>query len=444
MSDDTTLQFDPDELGPRQMTRRGLLAAAGVGSLSAYGLTSAAARGAVPAAWLSQLAGTVTFGSNGSDPVPKAAYAAVFKAFTKQSGIKVDVNTVDHNTFQEQINTYLQGRPQDVFTWFAGYRMQFFAQKGLLTPIDDVWETLKPNFSPAMQAASKGLDGHYYFVPIYNYPWAVFYRKSVFKQHGYKIPKTWDQFVALAKKMKADGLTPIAFSDKDGWPAMGTFDILNMRINGYDFHVRLMAGKESWDSAKVRAVFNQWREILPYTSQGALGMTWEEAAQQLVTKKAGMYLLGSFVGQQATKAADHADLDFFPYPAINPKHGQDSLDAPIDGFLMAKKAKNVDSAKTLLKYLGSAAAENTYLRSDANDVGANKHASTAHYNALQKKAATMIGSAKHIAQYMDRDTRPDFASTVMIPALQQFLNKPNDVNGLAKSIQKQKKSIFGS
>jgi multiple sugar transport system substrate-binding protein len=244
--------------------------------------------------------------------------------------------------------------------------------------------------------------------------------------------------------MKSDGLIPIAFSDKDGWPAMGTFDILNMRINGYPFHIRLMAGKESWDSANVKAVFNQWREILPYTSPGALGMTWQEAAQQMVTKKAGMYLLGSFVGQQATNPADHADLDFFAYPMVNPNHGQDSIDAPIDGYLMSKKAKNVDGAKQLLRFLGTAAAENIYLKTDPNDVGAAKNASKAHYNALQKKAAALIGGTKHIAQYMDRDTRPDFASTVMIPALQQFLNKPNDVNGLVKSIEKQKKSIFGA
>jgi multiple sugar transport system substrate-binding protein len=445
MSDDNSPQLDLEELAARQTTRRGLLAAAGAGGLATlFGLNAARASGAVPAAWLSQLAGTVTFGSNGSDPVPKAAYAAVFKAFTKKTGTKVSVNTVDHNTFQEQINTYLQGQPQDVFTWFAGYRMQFFAQKGLLSPIDDVWQTLAPQFSPAMQSASKGLDGHYYFVPIYNYPWAVFYRKSVFKQHGYTVPKTWDQFITLAKKMKSDGLTPVAFADKDGWPAMGTFDILNMRINGYDFHIRLMAGKEAWDGPQVKAVFNHWREILPYTSQGALGLTWQEGAQQMINKQAGMYLLGSFVGQQATNAADHADLDFFAYPAVNPAHGQDSLDAPIDGFLMSKKAKNATAAKQLLTYLGSAAAENTYLKSDANDVGANKQASPAHYNPLQKKAAQLIGGAKHIAQFMDRDTRPDFASTVMIPSLQTFLNKPNDVNGLVKSIQQQKKSIFGS
>jgi multiple sugar transport system substrate-binding protein len=322
--------------------------------------------------------------------------------------------------------------------------MQFFAQKGLLSPIDDVWETLKPHFSSGMQAASTGLDGHKYFVPIYNYPWAVFYRPSIFKAKGYTIPKTWDQFVGLAMKIQADGMTPIAFTDKDGWPAMGTFDIINMRTNGYDFHVSLMAGKQSWDSPQVKAVFNHWRELLPYYSQAPLGLTWEEGAQQLLNKQAAMYLLGSFVGTQFTKPADHADLDFFPYPQINPKWGQDSLDAPIDGFMMSKSPKNPDGAKALLKFLGSATAANTYLATDPNDVGTNKQTSTAHYSALQKKSAKLIASAKHIAQYMDRDTRPDFASTVMIPALQQFLNKPDDVNSLVKSIEKQKKAIFAA
>ena len=446
MSDETPLMFEPEDLAARQLTRRGALAAAGAAGLTAAlgGLTAGRASGAIPSGSLAHLAGTVSFGSNASDPVPKKAYENVFAAFTKQTGTKVNVNTVDHNTFQEQINTYLQGQPQDVFTWFAGYRMQFFAQKNLLTPIDDVWASLKPHFSSGMQAASKGLDGHFYFVPIYNYPWAVFYRKSVFKAHGYTIPKTWDQLLALAKKMKTDGLTPIAFTDKDGWPAMGTFDILNMRINGYDFHIRLMAGKEAWDSAKVKNVFNHWRQLLPYYSDGALGLTWQEGAQQMINKEAGMFLLGSFVGQQATKPSDHADLDFFAFPEINPAHGQDSIDAPIDGFLMSRKAKNTDGAKQLLKFLGSAAAENIYLKSDSNDVAANNSASKGHYNALQKKSAALIASSKHIAQYMDRDTRPDFASTVMIPALQQFLNNPNDVNGLVSSIQKQKKSIFGS
>ena len=62
-------------------------------------------------------------------------------------------------------------------------------------------------------------------------------QKSLWKEKGYTVPRTWAQFVALAKKMQTDGLTPIAFTDKDGWPPMGWFDIINMRINGYDYHV---------------------------------------------------------------------------------------------------------------------------------------------------------------------------------------------------------------
>ena len=443
MPEDLSPQPDSAE-GPK-LTRRSLLVGgAAAGAAVLYGAGPAGAMRAVPRALRTMSAGTVTFGSNYSDAVPKKAIANVMSNFTKSTGIGVKINTVDHNTFQEQINSYLQGKPDNVFTWFAGYRMQFFAQKGLATPIDDVWKVLTPLMPPAMKAASTGLDGHQYFVPIYNYPWAVFYRKSVFAKNGYAVPTTWDQFIALAKKMQADGLTPIAFTDKDGWPAMGTFDILNMRINGYQYHVDLMAGKHSWNSAPVKAVFNQWKELLPYYSPGALGLTWQEGAQQVVNKQAGMFLLGSFVGQQFTNPADHADLDFFPYPSINSKWGQDSLDAPIDGFMLSKgQAGNAD-AKKLLGYLGSAAAANTYLASDPNDTAANKKASTVHYSALQRKAARLIASATHIAQYMDRDTRPDFASTVMIPSLQSFLNNPNDVNSLVASIQKQKVAIFGN
>jgi multiple sugar transport system substrate-binding protein len=68
-------------------------------------------------------------------------------------------------------------------------------------------------------------------------------------------------------------------------------------------------------------------------------------------------------------------------------------------------------------------------------------ASVANYNTLQKKSVALIAASKHILQFLDRDTRPDFASTVMLPALQQFLKSPNDVDGLTKSIEQQSSSL---
>jgi multiple sugar transport system substrate-binding protein len=439
MSDPESRSSDSSEVSRPLISRRTLISSGAAGVAALYGLRSTDALGAIERAVAS---GTVTVGSNYSDANPKKAMAAVFKRFEQKSGVKVKVNTVSHNTFQEQINSYLQGRPDDVFTWFAGYRMQFFAQRGLATPIDDVWETLEPQFSPALRAASKGLDGHYYFVPIYNYPWAVHYKKSLFREKGYKIPKTWAQFVALAKQMKADGI-PMGFCDKDGWPAMGTFDYINMRTNGYDFHVRLMAGKESWESAKVKAVFNNWRQLLQHYQPGALGRTWQESGADLQNGKTGMFLLGTFVGTVFTDKKAYADLDFFPFPQINAKYKQDAVEAPIDGFMASKRLQNKDGAKALLRFLGSAEAANIYLKTDPNNVGTNKRTNTSGYNALQKKSAKLIATAKNISQFLDRDTRPDFASTVMIPSLQAFLRNPNDVNNLLRNIERQKKAIFG-
>ncbi|MCX4918615.1 ABC transporter substrate-binding protein [Streptomyces sp. NPDC060011] len=387
---------------------------------------------------------TVTLGSNASDAVPKKAFAEIYAAFKKQSGVTVDVNTKDHNTFQEQINSYLQGTPDDVFNWFAGYRMQFFASKKLASPIDDVWDKIGGNFPDAMKKLSKGQDGKYYFVPLYTYPWAIFYRKSVFQQHGYDVPTTWDQLVALCKKMKKDGLVPIAFADKDAWPAMGTFDQINFRLNGYDFHVELMGGKASWTDPKVKAVFDHWAELLPYHQDGFMGRTWQDAAQTMVAKKAGMYLLGSFVAQQFTNKADLDDLDFFAFPEMNPAYGQDTVEAPTDGFMVSKAPKNHSGVVKLLEYLGTPAAEQIYLKADSSVVAASSKADTSSYSALQKKAYEMISGAKSLTQFMDRDSRPDFTSTVMQPGLQKFLQNPKGVDGLLSSIERQKKTIFAS
>lgn len=412
-----------------------LLAACGSGDTSTSGSSGAATSGAT---------GTVSLGSNGSDAAPKAALQSVIDSFQKaNSGLSVKINTIDHNTFQENINNYLQGSPDDVFTWFSGYRMRFFAAQGLAGDISDIWQG-KSDMSDALKSASTGDDGKQYFMPSTNYPWAVFYRKSLWSAKGYQVPKTLDDLKTLGAQMKKDGLDPIAFGDKDGWPAMGTFDQLNMRINGYDYHVSLMAGKEDWSGDKVKTVFNTWRDILPLHQSDSLGRTWQEAAQSLQQKKSGMYVLGAFVAQQFSKGAEQDDLDFFTFPEIDSNVGTDAIEAPIDGFMMSANPKNEAGAKKLLAYLGSADAQNISVKADPSVIATVSDADQSGYTALQKKSVEFVKSAKHISQFMDRDTRPDFASTVMIPAIQSFLKTPTDVDSLVKSIQQQKQSIFTS
>ena len=389
--------------------------------------------------------GPITFGSNYSDAAPKAAFATLTSGATTSTKVPITVNTTDHNTFQNNISNYLQGTPDSLATWFAGYRLQFFAAQGLLTPLDDVWDKIGANFNDAAKSLSKGLDGHYYLVPIYNYPWVVHYNKSVFSSKGYTVPTTWDDYVALLKKMKTDGIVPQAFADKDGWPALGTFDIINLRTNGYDYHIKLMKHEVPWTDPGVTKVFDHWREIMPYMQSAANGRTWQDGAKALENKQAGMMFQGTNQVAANYDKSHLDDLDFFVYPAIDPQWGTDFMDAPADGFILPKKGKNPAAAKKVLEYIGTGDAEAAFLKTDAWDVGLAQGLQVPTYNAIQKKSVTEIAKCKNVSQFMDRDTVPDMANA-MIKLIQQFIDDPTPgtIQTIQKSAESQAKTIFTS
>jgi multiple sugar transport system substrate-binding protein len=377
----------------------------------------------------------VTFGSNYSDPLDSQAIAAAVEA----TGVPATINTVDHNTYQENFNTYIQ-QPDDVVCWFAGYRMRAFAAKGVVGDISDVWDGLE-GFSEGFKTASTGRDGNQYFVPFYYYPWAVHYRKSLFEEHGYEIPVTWDDFKALSDQMQTDGLTPLAAANDGSWPQMGMFDMLNLRINGYDFHVSLMGGNEDWTGDAVKAVFTAWEEILPYYQPDANGRTWQDAAASIGNNETGMMLLGTFLvsnfdPDQQQDIID--DIDFFPFPIVNEEHGQDAVEAPIDGFMMAASPENEEGAKALLTGLGGVPAIDAYISVNPAVVAANDGADTSGYNALQQRSVELVGSAKYIAQFLDRDTDPDFAANVVGAALADFIADPSQIDTILSTVEEQK------
>ena len=415
-----------------------LLAACGDdGDAAAPTTTAAPATTAAPTTTADVGVGTATLGSNYSGEKNQAALAAAVAA----TGIDTVINTIDHNTYQENFNTYIQ-QPDDVVSWFAGYRMRAFASKGVVGDISDVWAGLD-GMSAGFRSASSGLDGKQYFVPFYFYPWAVQYRKSLFADNGYSIPTTWDEFKALCDTMTADGITPLCAANDGRWPQMGMFDMLNMRVNGYDYHVSLMGGNENWESAEVKNIFSTWEEILPYYQPDPNGRPWEEAANALGDKSAGMYLIGTFVTSNfdgETQADIIDDIDFFLFPEVDPAHGQDAIEAPIDGFMMAVDPANEDAAKALLGGLGSADAIDAYISVDPSVVAANSNADTSGYNALQKKSAEAVSSAKYIAQFLDRDTDPDFAANVVGVGIADFLAAPGNIDTILADIEAKKQT----
>jgi multiple sugar transport system substrate-binding protein len=388
---------------------------------------------------LGTASGEVSLGSNYSNALPQAGLAAAAAALPN-TDVTVKINEVDHNTFQENITTYLQN-PDDVIPWFAGYRMRFFAAQDLLGDITDVWDAgLSSSLGAGFKTASTGDDGKLYFVPWSYYIWGIYYRPSIFAENGWSAPTTMDELGSLASDMQDKGITPFAFANDGRWPAMGTFDQLNFRLNGYQFHVDLMAGKESWTDERVKNVFTTWESLLPIHQENPNGRTWEEAAAAVVNGEAGMMTIGTFIGSQFADG-DTSDLDFFTFPELDPEHGTGTVEAPIDGWMMAADPSNASAAKELLYHFGTAAAQDAYLAEDPSVVAPATDVTTT-YSPLQKKVLDAVAAAPTVTQFLDRDTSPEFASNVAGPALADFLADPSRIDSILADMQEQAEVIF--
>ncbi|MGI9606169.1 MAG: ABC transporter substrate-binding protein [Acidimicrobiales bacterium] len=381
--------------------------------------------------------GTLNVGSNASDPNPQAGLQAVVDSFPNKD-VDVTINTLDHNTYQENITTILQAQDDDVLAWFAGFRNKFFADQGLVGDISDVWENIT-GLGEGFKAASTASDGNQYFVPTNFYTWAVNYSKNTFGSNGYSEPQNLDELMALAEQMMSDGITPFAAANDGKWPLMGTFDALNLRINGYDYHVDLMGGNESWTDDRTRAVFDTWTELLPFHQEGANGRTWQEAAIDLEEGRTGMFLLGTFAASASDGLA--ADMDFFNFPEIDPAIGAAALDAPIDGFQLVAEPTNEAAAKELLLHMSTPVAQDAYLSQDPSVVASNSGANTSVYNDLQKKSSELASAATGISQFLDRDTIPDFAGAAG-DMFAEFIENPGNVDSLLGDLEEKKVAIF--
>jgi multiple sugar transport system substrate-binding protein len=417
--------------------RRGLLKWAGATAALGAGLPLSLARAQVE---LGTATGEVTFGSNYSDEVPRTAIAAAIDALPNEN-LAVAINTTSHNEYQENITTYLQN-PDDVISWFAGYRMQFFAAQGLVGQINEVWDAgITDVQSEGFKLASTGEDGNQYLVPLNYYSWGIYYRPSLFEENGWVPPTTLDELQSLATTMQDAGIIPFAFGNGGRWPAMGTFDQLNFRLNGYQFHVDLMAGKESWTDERVKNVFTMFESLLPFHQENPNGREWQEAATALVDKTAGMMTLGTFVGEQFPED-QRSDLDFFVWPELNPEFGTGTVEAPIDGFMLAADPDNPEGAKELLYHFGTALAQEAYLAVNPTSIGAANDVDQSIYSPLQLKVFEAVSNAPEVTQFLDRDANPEFAANVAGPGLADFLADPSSIDSILGDMQAQAEVIY--
>lgn len=370
-----------------------------------------------------------------SDPAPKAAFEALIADFEAANpDVKVTVNLFDHEGYKTAIRNFLTADSPDLANWYAGNRMAPFVKAGQFTDVSDVWAENGLNESLASAASSMTIDGKQWGVPYTYYQWGIYFNKDVYKAAGVDVPKTWDEFVANCAKFQAAGVDCLTTGSKALWPTAGIFDYLDLRTNGYDFHMQLTSGDIPWTDDRVKAVFAEWAKVVPYTTANHAAIDWQDAAALLVQGKAANYVMGNFaVATFKDGGMTNDSLGFMPFPEITPGLAR-AEEAPTDTIHIPAGAKNVADAKKFLALLATAE-QQTKLNLALGQLPINKDASVGDDPFLQAGFELLSTAEGGIAQFFDRDASAEMAKVGM-EGFQEFMVKPDRVDTILERLEK--------
>ena len=223
----------------------------------------------------------------------------------------------------EQAKTVLRARvaagnpPEAAMT--LGFATLDYAEEGLLGNLDPVaqkegWDKLIP---PAVQKFTK-YQGHWVAAPLLvhrsNWMWA---NKAIFDKLKLTPPKTFDQLLVVADKMRKAGYTPLAHGGQP-WQEAALFDSAVLSAGGPKFYTQAMVDLDPKElgSKTMEKAFSQLQKLREIVDPNFSGRDWNVATAMVINGKAGMQVMGDWAKGEFTRAGKKANVDFlcFPYP----------------------------------------------------------------------------------------------------------------------------------
>jgi ABC-type glycerol-3-phosphate transport system substrate-binding protein len=216
---------------------------------------------------------------------------AAYEKLHPKVKIKVVVQSTD--TLTSAFTTAAQTRSgPDIATQWATLPVLTPAWNGASVPISD--------YVPASEiknwigTAENMSEGKLWAMPQYLLGIPFVWNKSLFKKAGLnpnKGPKTWAQFLADAKKLKAAGITPFGMGNKDGYGGAWFFSLVGKQnLNSIDELKAAMIGKANFADKKFSGFYQALADLkkLGYLNSDVASISFEQGLQLFGQKKVAM------------------------------------------------------------------------------------------------------------------------------------------------------------
>ena len=178
----------------------------------------------------------------------------------------------------------------------------------------------------------------------------ILYNREMFQEHGWDIPETWEELLALCDTIKSEGILPFYFGFKDTWTCLAPWNAIAVDLAPSDVCRQVNAGKATF-TEEYREVAEKMLELLQYGEDGPFAYGYNDACTAFANGESAMYTIGSYAVPQIKSVNPDMDIDSFVMPASSEKGGN-TLNSGVDlMFSVTKECKNKEAAYEVLNFL---------------------------------------------------------------------------------------------
>ncbi|WP_431993791.1 ABC transporter substrate-binding protein [Streptomyces albogriseolus] len=308
--------------------------------------------------------------------------------------------------------------PDVYFTW-TGTWAENFIRGGRAA---DLTEVIGPDTAWGRTFGESALsafahDGRYYGVPLYNNGKFMGYSKSAFDKAGVDLPKTFEELIAACPDLREAGYEPIAFGNKDGWPALHYLQQLfahnvPAEVREADYDPKTAA----WDDPGYLSALRQFKTLVSDctdTKRGTNGVLYTSAQEAFGQGKAAMYYQEILEFDNTTSGGrlKPGDLGIFPLPAAAGAEGDPkAVEGAPEGYFVNARSPRAALAVDFMKFVTSIAHAKTLSAppygQPSTVVGAVTRQTSS--KAVQE-GIDLVNKAPQLAGWLDMVTAPEVA-----------------------------------
>lgn len=270
--------------------------------------------------------------------------------------IKVNVETVPDGSIFDTLRIRItSAEVPDLFQINIGHDTTKLADEGgYITDLKDM-ESMQ-GYAASVKSAStvNGKIANFSLgVGVLGFP----YNKKALADAGYnEPPKTWEELMALGKKLKDSGKDMLVYSSKweTGIGNVFHWTFGSQSIKDPAFKEAYLSNKVDWSKPEYREVlkqgFERFKELNQYVRTGSFTNEYTIAQQAFTSGESAMVMGGTW--EAGTLRGLNADLDLgfmnLPYAeeATNPY-----IFVPEDGIALNAKSEHPEEAKKFLNWL---------------------------------------------------------------------------------------------